>query len=470
MGWIAWRMVALLGIVLVCAPAGANMQTASIPAFPGAEGFGAHTRGAFSGKQTPRILFVTNLDDRGPGSLRAAVSKSAPRVIVFRIGGTIVLKSNLAIKHPFVTIAGQTAPGQGICLRGAALTIKTHDVIVRGMRIRVGDDINGPRPSNRDALQIEGRDGEAFNIIVDHCSFSWAIDELCTVWGAQHDISLQWNIFSEPLNHSLHPDGRHAKAVMFGPGSQRISFHHNLIAHSLDRNPLIAGYAKNRPEWKAGATEIEVINNVVYNYGWPGGRITSHPEDPGQRVHFIGNHWIEGTDNIESSSSIFLRDTDCAPATRVFIKDNIGKNRPTNTGDDWLLVNRGKKYNPAFRSDSFLFPPSGVGSLKPPAVFQHVLQFAGAIAPVRDGVDERVVRSVVHRTGKVIDTLGEVGGWPAYPSVTSAIDTDNDGMPDSWEERHGLSQASYEDAFEDRDADGYRNIEEYFNSLITSPL
>ena len=234
-----------------------SISRAQIPAFPGAEGFGSFTPGGRGGK----IIEVTNLNPTGKGSFRSACEASGPRIIIFRTGGTISLIKNIRIKNPYVTIAGQTAPGDGICIKGAAIIIETHDVILRGLRIRIGDDISGPNPENRDGIGIENKNNPPYNIIIDHCSISWAVDENVSVWYATHDITFQWCIISEALNKSIHPKGSHSMGMLFGApeGSvnrpKNISIHHNLFAHNQDRNPKIAG-----------ANFCEIINNVIYNF------------------------------------------------------------------------------------------------------------------------------------------------------------------------------------------------------------
>src|SRR5690606_17601334 len=202
--------LATLGLALLAAASlhGAT-PAAPVPAFPGAEGFGAFTPGGRGG----RVIAVTTLESDGPGSLRAAVQAKGPRIIVFRVGGLIDMKGGIAIEEPFVTIAGQTAPGDGICLANGSLTIRTHDVVLRHLRVRVGDGPTGGNPENRDALCIAGSGDEAYNIVVDHCSFSWALDENVQTWRGPRDITIQWSITSESLLDSLHPKGRHGKGM-----------------------------------------------------------------------------------------------------------------------------------------------------------------------------------------------------------------------------------------------------------------
>ena len=190
------------------------------PAFPGAEGWGALTPGGRGGK----VLKVTNLNDSGPGSFREAVMSSGPRIVVFEISGTITLKSELIIREPYLTIAGQTAPGDGICLKGWSLKIAdTHDIIVRGIRVRPGVE-SGLIGSEIDALGIS----QSNNIIIDHCSFSWSCDEVVNNWHGSSNITIQWCMISEPLNRSVHEKGPHGYGASLG--GYKLSFHHNLMA------------------------------------------------------------------------------------------------------------------------------------------------------------------------------------------------------------------------------------------------
>ena len=194
-------MLSVLLLSLLCVTAAG----AELPAFPGAEGFGANTPGGRGG----RVIQVTNLNDRGPGSLRAAVQEKGPRIVVFRVGGVIQLQDDLNIRHPFLTVAGQIAPGDGICLRGGCLHVDAHDVVLRYLRVRIGDSPIGSSLGNRDAIDIYGA-----NVVLDHCLCSWALDETVTTWFAARDVTIQWCIASEGLMDNLHPQGsQHVNSV-----------------------------------------------------------------------------------------------------------------------------------------------------------------------------------------------------------------------------------------------------------------
>lgn len=255
----------------------------SIPAFPGAEGFGAQSIGGRGGK----VFEVTNLNNSGSGSLRACVEASGPRTCVFRTGGTIELSSKLIINNPYITIAGQTAPGGGIALKRSAGTSGAffnvgrgaHDVVIRYIRIRPGTF--GGQP---DGIGIYGN-----NVIVDHSSVSWAVDENMSTWYNAQNITIQWSIISEGLYCSTHPKGCHSMGLLLGAsGSGNISVHHNLFAHNDERNPRI----------KTSGT-VDVVNNIIYNPGISGSWGPSHISgDYSQTpINYVANFYKTGPDS-----------------------------------------------------------------------------------------------------------------------------------------------------------------------------
>lgn len=419
-----------------------------IPAFPGAQGFGSTTPGGRGG----RVLEVTNLNADGPGSFRAACEVPEPRIVVFRSAGTIKLDGDIKIKNPYITIAGQTAPGDGICIRGAAIRIKTHDVIIRGLRIRVGDDPNGPGPGNRDGIGIANPQDPPYNIIIDHCSISWAIDENIATYKEVRDITFQWCIISEALRNSLHPSGTHSMAMLLDKYSaQSISIHHNLFAHNRSRQPKIQE-----------GSETEIINNVFYNWE---ARATIVGE--GANTNIIKNYYKKGpntTDDMNRShyiwKGIYLKREESG--MKVYVEGNIGPGRLTDSEDEWAVVAGSEQ----FRS---LAPPvlsTGVVTYSASTAYELVLKNAGAIKPHRDPVDERVVQAVRDGTGSLIDSQEQVGGWPMLAPGTPQPDIDHDGMPDEWEIARGLNPKDPADGNADRDGDGYTNVEEYLNGLL----
>jgi hypothetical protein len=437
-----------------------------MPAFPGAEGFGSDTPGGRGGQ----IIEVTNLNASGAGSFRDACSQSDPRIIVFKTGGIIEVTRDINIVNPYITIAGQTAPGDGICIRGATIRISTHDVIMRGIRIRVGDSTNGPDFDNRDGIGIESTIAPPYNVIIDHCSISWAIDENCTIWYLSHDITFQWCIISEALANSLHPKGVHSMGLLVGPGAKRISIHHNLLAHNRDRNPLLGGGNSPHPE-ASGATEVELINNVIYNYYWQATQITKNlagdVDTNTQYANIVGNYYKKGIDTA-SDKGIWALESQVNPETKIYVLDNIGPGRPTGDEDEWAIVEGSLNQC----SLSPIFPMTGIYTESAFNAYNSVLAGAGALAPTRDPVDTRVVQSVIDKTGFLIDSQNDVGGWPNYNAGTPSLDTDHDGMPDEWEATQGLNPNDDSDGIgTNLSAEGYTNVEVYINGLLapTSP-
>ncbi len=420
---------------------------ANIPAFPGAEGFGANTSGGRGGK----IIEVTNLNASGSGSLRAACKASGARIVVFRTGGTIKLTSNIKISNPYITIAGQSAPGDGICVRGAAITITTHDVIIRGLRVRVGDDPDGPDSGNRDCIQIENEANPPYNIVIDHCSVSWAIDENLTVWhpGA-HDITISNSIISEALYDSTHHKGPHSMGSIIGYDVTKISYIRNLFAHNQERNPLIS---RN--------SETEIINNVIYNWGMYGTGVGNY--DGRHYVNIIGNYYKAGANS--STKTFYLFSAYLTSGEEVYVKGNIGPSRPTDSGDEWDIVGTGDKTYGEARSYTSLVH-SSTAKVKPAMeAYEYVLDNVGAFPTKRDDVDIRVVNDVRNGTGRIIDSQNEVGGWPNLDVGIPPVDTDHDGMSDSWEINNGLNPNNSEDR-NGIAPSGYTWVEEYINSLI----
>lgn len=434
--------VIFIGALLInkTLPRNYQMALSGLPAFPGAQGFGSQTVGGRGGQ----VIKVTNLNDSGSGSLRSALTASGARIVVFDTGGTINLISQITITNPYLTVAGQTAPGEGILIRGpyspgsvnggpTSITINTHDVIIRGLRIR---EVNRAAI----ALYADAR-GQVYNIVIDHNSLSWSTDSIVDVWYDPHDITFSWNIISEPV-------GSHNYGMLIGgysacetPG-YNISIHHNLFSQNSDRNPRI--------KQKIGSPEV--INNLIYNWNWYGVRTNS-------TTAIIGNHFITGKNTTSSRPVYVQNDEQCSslqPAS-VHVSHNIGQGRTTDTGDDWNIVYGGTS---TYRTNSPPFALSGITEDAVMDVKAKVLAGAGAIIPSRDSVDVRVVNDVKNGTGGyLVSSPNEVGGWPTLNSGTASQDSDNDGMPDAWEQAHGgnLNANGYAPS-------GYTWIEEYINS------
>ena len=440
----------------------ASISAVELPAFPGAEGYGATTTHGRGG----RVIAVTTLDDSGPGSLRAAVEASGPRIVVFAVGGLIRLRSRLSIREPHLMIAGQTAPGDGICLADGQISINTHDVVIRFVRSRAGDTQTwNPSFDNIDAIEIANQTTPPHRIVIDHCSFSWGVDETASSWYACHDITWQWNIIAEGLHVSRHSKGPHGKGMLIGEEARRIAIHHNLFAHNHDRNPMLKGN-----------TTVLVANNTVYN--WGGGR--DDPQTNYNAVYlglfdtqeaiqpttsaldFIGNTLKAGPDSYTFAWGIRLN-RNMPSGSGVYLRDNQGPGRSDASGDEWLIMRPGDQ---SYRVDARTMADPGV-RVQPVAVASaRVLDQAGATLPCRDHVDQRVVADVRAGTGRIIDSQRDVGGWPTYASGSAPLDSDGDGMPDAWERARGLSPNDASDGAADRDGDGYTNVEEYLESLV----
>ncbi|WPP53324.1 pectate lyase family protein [Catalinimonas niigatensis] len=427
---------------------------AQIPSFPGAEGFGSTTIGGRGGK----VIKVTNLNDNGPGSLRAALKEKGPRIIIFTTGGIIDLENKLIVQEPFVTIAGQTAPGSGICIRGEGIEIDTHDVIIRYLRVRPGDIDFGPTNvwNHVDAISIGGPSQNTYNVVIDHCSFSWSVDENMDFWYNTHDVTVQNSIISEALNRSKHPKGEHGMGILVGGGATKISMHHNLIAHNPQRSPRL----------NSDKLEFDFINNIIYN---PGGSSTdigdTYHKLNYQHINYIGNYIIMGKNTQRASEIIARRFKDQIPPLSIYIENNIGfRNYP----DNWTMLKDlyGQPIEESVRAtEPFPFPP--VEILSPQTAYEIVLSHAGVTRPFRDPVDRKIINDVRNNLGETVNVKDHVLQWPPLDVGYPPLDSDDDGMPDAWEESYQLNPNSKDDA-QDYDNDGYTNIEEYLNN--TNPL
>ncbi|PLX81996.1 MAG: hypothetical protein C0617_15145, partial [Desulfuromonas sp.] len=392
--------------------------------FPGAEGFGTDTPAGRGGT----IYKVTNLNDSGPGSLRAACEASGPRTVVFEISGTITLNSDIRISNPYLTVAGQTAPSPGITLRRAGLFITGHDVLVQHLRIRVGDESGGPAPSNRDGLQILW--DNAYNVVVDHLSVSWAIDENGSTW-LSHDVTISNTIFSEALSNSSHTKGEHSKGFLIGDGSERIALIGNLLAHNNDRQPLI----------KAGSSVLQ-LNNLGYDGGggdWVGVGVDGENTGKPAFLSAVGNVFLIGPDSRAYPGGYryaYSSATSTPAGTEVCLEDNSFPGGTLWKGDASLRV--ATRPADTWTSPLTVRPSSQVEA--------YVTQNAGARPADLDAVDERIMHEVLTRTGNIIDTPGQVGGWPNLAVVTRTFPTPANPNGDD-------------------DGDGYTNLEEVLHQM-----
>jgi len=436
--------VMVIACLLLCCP---TTFVAQQLAFPGAEGFGRFTSGGRGGK----VYIITNLNDDGPGSLRNAIEAIGARTIVFGVSGTIILQSPLIIENNNITIAGHTAPGDGICIRDHPLIIDADNVIMRYLRVRLGDI----KRLAEDACS-------AFfhkNLMIDHCSFSWGIDEVLTIRDNENS-TVQWCIISESLNHSYHPKGDHGYGGIWG--GKKASFHHNLIAHNSSRNPRFSGSRyHSEPEKEI----VDFRNNIIYNWGF-----NSAYGGEGGNHNIVDNYYKFGPASRHKDRIVEPWDD----TSTWYIRDNFVYGFPLITGNNWAGGVQGDHATVGKRSEPVPFAP--VETQDAQTAFELVLENAGAVLPKRDLVDQRIIEEV--RTGTatyggvlgthsgIIDSQSDVGGWPVLKSEIAPLDSDVDGMPDSWEVAEGLDPDNPEDRNGDKNRDGYTNLENYLNGLI----
>jgi pectate lyase len=360
-------------------------------AFDGAEGFGAHTPGGRGGA----VLLVRNLNDDGPGSFREAVTAKGPRIVRFEIAGLITLKSPVKITEPFLTIEGQTAPGDGICIRGSEVSITSHDVIVRYMRFRPGDISAG----EVDALNVVGTSS---NVIIDHCSATWSIDECLSPSGNLSNVTVQWCLIAEGLNHSHHSKGAHGYGSLVR-ATGGMTLHHNLWAHNEERSPRLGdNYGRGTPP------VFDVRNNVMYDWGklcsgWTGDHLS---------VNYVNNYIRPGPSSNLANGIIALLDT---AAATYYLRGNVVDEHADWTKDNLLLFNKAEANgHKLYTVVDKAFDVPAVTTTSAEQALRDVLSGAGCTLPHRDSVDARIVREVETRTGRVIDSQGQVGGWPEY--------------------------------------------------------
>ena len=427
-----------------------NLRPSHAPAFPGAEGFGKYTVGGRGGK----VIEVTSLHDAGPGSFRAAVSAKGPRTVVFRVSGTIALESELKIREPYLTIAGQTAPGDGICIKNYQVNFDTSQVIMRYLRFRPGDE----KGKEQDAFGGAGN-----QIVVDHCSASWGVDETFSINKAAN-LTVQWCLVSESLYHSIHKKGNHGYGGLWGgPGG---SWHHNILAHHSSRNPRASG--------NVDSGLMDYRNNVIYNWGFNsayGGELWPR--------NWINNYYQSGpaTDD-KVRGRIFLQKD---PRGKMFAAGNFVAGFPAISADNWNgginFAPDGEATEKTLRVDR-PFVVALVTTQSAEVAYGLVLAQAGA-SRVRDAVDRRVVEEI--RTGTatfgasykgggkgIIDSQKDVGGWPELRSLPAPVDTDHDGVPDVWELAHGLNPRDPADGPRATTPGGYTHLERYLNSLVST--
>lgn len=473
----------VLSLCLVsCKKGGENEpepQPTDAAAFPGAAGGGMFAKGGRGGE----VFYVTSLEDKTvPGTLRYAVTQPGAKIVVFSVSGTIYLSRELEITEGALTLAGQTAPGDGICIAGYPMKVKADDVIIRFLRFRMGDinEVEG------DALTIN----DCKNVIVDHCSFSWSTDECVSCYG-NTDFTLQYCFITESLRNSVHGKGRHGYGGIWG--GTNATFHHNLLAHHDSRNPRFDHDFVNAK----CIGPIDYVNNVIYNWGGNSayGGEGSTNAGGGRHINMVNNYYKYGPATSKKSRIVNpttkcdnIKDgkhEGCIPSYggeidpgKFYIVGNYVYGSTTVTNDNWQGVDPD---DPAKKEQCRTSSrwTDGLNALEKEQTaeeaFETVLAKAGCSLK-RDAIDARIVEEVRQgkytykgsngSTGGLIDTQGDVGGWPELKGGEALTDTDEDGMPDTWENEKGLDPKKYSDCKEYTLSKSYTNLEVYLNSFV----
>ncbi len=451
-------------------------------AFPGAEGFGRFTTGGRGGK----VYHVTNLNDSGVGSLRWACSQPGPRTIVFDVSGTIFLTKALKLSTN-TTLAGQTAPGDGICIAGYQVTLNKNN-IVRYLRFRPGDENAGEHDG------LGAMDSE--NIIVDHCSVSWSVDECLSVYGSKN-FTVQWCISSQSLNQSTHEKGNHGYGGNWGGSGA--SYHHNLIAHHVSRTPRLGPRPGTQTDER-----MDMRNNVIYNWtgnGCYGGE--------GMNINIVNNYYKPGPGtpsgtkgmriaSINIRTSEYTKHNTSSPNQwdvmwhvwgKYYVDGNVNTQYPTVTQDNWTYgiynqisnSSNDNTYTATTKDSMRLSLPityEAVTTHTAEMAYERVLDYVGASLH-RDALDQIIVEDVrkgqatftaTGNTSGIINHPSDVSGdgwekWPTLTKTEAPVDSDGDGMPDTWEDANGLNKNDASDGNQ-KAANGYTNLEVYLNALV----
>jgi len=459
---------------------------AQLKAFPSAEGFGKYASGGRGGK----VVEVTNLNDGGEGSLRWALTEAGREnaTIVFRVSGIIDIGPNpqrkgersIRAKLKNVTIAGQTAPGEGILLRGGKLNLGgSENVIIRNIRGRLGT-LGDPSKTKKENFIEGGAIGieNGRNIIVDHCCFGWSGEENMTMYD-NHYTTVQWCIVHEGLHDAGHKKGVRGYGAQWG-GSPA-TFHHNLLVSNDSRSPRINGATNPKVDKNVF---LEYQNNVNFNWGRRNscyGGENEAGEGSSHECNFVGNYYKPGpahpTDNVFIELSQARKGKTLTGPSRWYFSGNLMEGRKVK--DDWLLVSNKTGFDVAqLKSTQPLSTPDYEPYLTPAEsakkAYRHVLDKAGTIC--RDAVERRLIDDV--RSGQpryrgvaagkqgIIDSQLDAEGWPSYPAAEAPADSDHDGMPDAWEQAHGLNAHDAADRNTIRSKEGYTALEVYLNSLM----
>jgi len=421
-------------------------------AFPGAQGFGKHASGGRGGE----VLYVTSLDNSGTGSLRwACEDVTGPRTVLFRLGGVIQLDNDIDIYDGDLTIAGQSAPGGGITLKGSGIAVRDNNVIIRGLRIRPGDGPGQTPGDVRRCITILNNSKTVTDVVIDHNSLTWAVDENITTWYFAENITISNNIIAECLMVSIHPktinnNSPHSMGSLLGPDTRNITLYRNLFAHNWRRNPRIT------------AEQVEVINNYMYNFD-SGALITTstHVENDPTSSHFI-NNYFDASRTSAGNPPIWKQ-----KSGPLYMDGNLSLQiRPDYNSDETKMVSDASEIvsEPIFSSftDKDAIIPAG-------DVLNSIKDDVGARWPDRDPVDTRIVGDAVNRRNQGRDAMKnspeEAGGYPAARRGAPLIDSDHDGIPDTYEEGYGCDPEVADS--QKPNEDGYTMLEVYLNDIIS---
>lgn len=465
-----------------------------VPSFPGAQGYGMYVTGGRGGA----VCHVTTLEDTGEeGSFRWACNQKGPRTIIFDVSGTIFLKSQLDLKSGDLTIAGQTAPGDGICIAAWPFVIKAPNVIIRYVRFRCGNDNVDRGNGGHEGDGLGGFDGA--NIIIDHCTVSWSVDECLAVYG-NRNTTIQWCMAYQSLRLAGHQKGAHGYGAMMGGG--RTTYHHNLIAHHDSRTPRYV-FRSTDPTTKEHPTDWR--NNVIYNWGGngayggeemninivnnyykPGPLTEKRPEGVQKRILGTGH----GTHYVKDAQGNNTDEVEAYVWGHYYVAGNKNSKWADVTNDNWQLgvidnIVDGAEYGwskvtrDTIKADAAM-PFALVTTHTPDKALEKVIAYAGA-SYHRDALDKIIAEDV--KNGKttftgaeesdrpgIIDTQSEAktdgeDAWPKLNSTAAPVDTDGDGMPDVWERANGLDPNDATDGAKVA-SNGYTNLENYINSLV----
>ena len=436
--------------------------SAQTSAFPGAYGGGMHATGGRGGK----VLYVTSLaDDGSAGTLRWALYQNYPRTILFKVSGTIALTRKISIKNGDLTVAGQSAPGDGICIRDHEITINADNVIMRYLRFRLG---NRDLENESDAIGAR----QTRNVIIDHCSISWSVDE-CASFYDNENFTLQWCIISESLNNAGHEKGSHGYGGIWG--GKNASFHHNLLAHHNSRNPRFNGWKRSGLKYQSTFDEerVDFRNNVVFNWG----DNASYGGESAGNYNIVANYFKAGPAT-KTSKKFTITKIDLDKNRKevppghgfYYIADNYMLNGKPTKGNDWKYVELadGVKHKASMKEEPFACTPIMQHSAED--ALRMVASYAGA-SLYRDEIDLRIAQetitgvprfrgSVTGRQG-IIDKPEDVGGYPVYYAEEPLLDNDVNGIPDGWLELNYPGKTA-----NDLDEFGYTYLEVYLNSLV----